>query len=618
MKYPDIFRANNVISEATLTSEERNRLKDTDFGIPELRKYPLNDEVHVIQAIRFFKDAPEKYRKELAERIVSKAKEYNMDWESWNVLKPYLVKTVKESFNMSNFVRDPSALKTFMESDAKNEDEKETDENDSRNLTIEELEDFDDDDKIFTSGDFDEFADDVNLEDNDINNIEIGIDDSDVHNEYDVKEVETLNNLIAAENDAMNDYFEAGKNTNQEILRRLYADIGAEERFHAEQLIYAKSTITGEKYEPRDPEVKKEYEELLEMGVDEETAMTTAVDKLGFIRTDDGDDSDLEDLEEDVSVMEESFQFFSMAYDLTEAILSESSKYEKGDDEISKQLDVFVETCCYTEAVDNISSNNRSHGTNPINIILNGFRTLLRFISRLIEQIKRFIRFIQVKHNRIHGWIKSHGIKDLFANGIYMYFYDEKRPGEVSTEPLQYTELIFNVMRLIGKRIGITNFKQPYQKGSWNSIPFNGVEDGLDKIKNTVITKTKVVVTDANEARLAAFFFGYTQAKNSSGNSINVNNSLTEMADQVNAVARIADEFADYLKAYESEPNSIYYKNRKLYNWAFDGLKTVREGLVKFTKALNNDLNAIIKLNNGILESTRDADEADKNKSIKR
>ena len=76
----------------------------------------------------------------------------------------------------------------------------------------------------------------------------------------------------------MNDYFEAGKNTNIEVLRRLYADIGAEERFHAEQLIYAKCVITGEKYEPRDPKVKEEYKELLEMGMDEDTALSTAFD----------------------------------------------------------------------------------------------------------------------------------------------------------------------------------------------------------------------------------------------------------------------------------------------------------------------------------------------------
>jgi hypothetical protein len=136
-----------------------------------------------------------------------------------------------------------------------------------------------------------------------------GSDNSDVHNEYDPKEVERLNILIASENSAIGEYFTAAKETNIDVLRRLYSDIGEEERFHSEQLIFAKSQITGETYVPRDPDVKAEYEKLLDMGMDEETAMTTAVDKVGLMNrertvTPEEEAQQREDLIEDMEVVE--------------------------------------------------------------------------------------------------------------------------------------------------------------------------------------------------------------------------------------------------------------------------------------------------------------------------
>jgi ACT domain-containing protein len=49
-----------------------------------------------------------------------------------------------------------------------------------------------------------------------------------------------------------------------------------------EQLLFAKAEITGEEYKPHDPDIRKEYEELLSMGMDEGSAMATAVDKFNL------------------------------------------------------------------------------------------------------------------------------------------------------------------------------------------------------------------------------------------------------------------------------------------------------------------------------------------------
>jgi ribosomal protein S18 acetylase RimI-like enzyme len=87
------------IFEAKINTEDRNKLPDSAFGIPSKRKYPLTDEKHVLQAVRFFNKADEEDKSELAHNIVKRAKELNMDWEKWDVLKPYLDKPIKEAYD---------------------------------------------------------------------------------------------------------------------------------------------------------------------------------------------------------------------------------------------------------------------------------------------------------------------------------------------------------------------------------------------------------------------------------------------------------------------------------------------------------------------------------------
>lgn len=43
-----------VIQEASLTAKERKALDDCEYGLPDKRKYPLNDEIRIKQAIKFF------------------------------------------------------------------------------------------------------------------------------------------------------------------------------------------------------------------------------------------------------------------------------------------------------------------------------------------------------------------------------------------------------------------------------------------------------------------------------------------------------------------------------------------------------------------------------------
>ena len=89
--------------EAYLKAKERNSLKDSEFGIPELRKYPLTDETHINMAVKFFGKAPKKYKLSLAKRILRAAHSHDMDTDGWDTINDY-IKNHKESVVQEGFV----------------------------------------------------------------------------------------------------------------------------------------------------------------------------------------------------------------------------------------------------------------------------------------------------------------------------------------------------------------------------------------------------------------------------------------------------------------------------------------------------------------------------------
>lgn len=771
MRYPDRFKANNVISESTLTRNERDHLTDSDFGIPEERKYPLNDEVHVIQAVRFFKDAPEKYRTDLAKRIVSKAKKYNMDWERWDVIKPYIDETVTESFDPNRYpiestddiyklisefdnvpesdkpelvrrmvdagksfnmnwwvwfgfekeaidyrgkaftsrtgmtpylkylstsdvktyhdwqdnklkklrtnknekINDPYTTdeyddqKSFMEYNGYSSDDyvefenceacrikcvvsginkmntegrdnmnynkskiksisefitesestsskKTNDDNDNDDIL--DMEDIEDDDDV------DDVDDVVDNDDDDL--VNFGKDDSDEQNEYDPKEVERLNNLISSESAGMDEYFDASKETNVDVLRRLYSDIGNEERFHQEQLLYAKSVLTGDKYEPRDPDVKKEYEELLEMGMDEETAMVTAIDKTNIISGDDGDDSDIEDLEEDMNMLEAAFTQFSSVYDMME-IINESGEY-KNNDELIKQYDMFFEAYIM-EDVDNMSDNSTKQlmgGTsNPIKLIARAIRAIYKFVISIVKKIKMYINKMRIKNKRRMLWIKKHGIKGLFQSGVKLYFYSDKTGTYNTDDGARYLFLLTQLTYMISQNAGISDISEPKFPSNIQTIHFRTISDGLNMLKGVVLSKSKLIITDQNESQIAEDFFGYTEAKSTktvkdadgkvvstSVRSKNLFNALESVAEYAVVAAKQSDIVITALANMEGDVNSIYSTDRSTYNKCVSAMKVVADGFNKFIKAISADMNTIMKINNDLYNMTRAADDA--------
>lgn len=66
------------LMEANLSTKERNNLKDSDFGIPSKRKYPMPDAAHVKAAIRMFNHCDSEDEAELARRIKAKMKQFGV------------------------------------------------------------------------------------------------------------------------------------------------------------------------------------------------------------------------------------------------------------------------------------------------------------------------------------------------------------------------------------------------------------------------------------------------------------------------------------------------------------------------------------------------------------
>ena len=76
-----------IIKKLSRWKEERKELNDSDFGLPEERKYPMPDATHVRAAESYFRYATDQQKPELAHNILRKAKEFGVDVESPTILE---------------------------------------------------------------------------------------------------------------------------------------------------------------------------------------------------------------------------------------------------------------------------------------------------------------------------------------------------------------------------------------------------------------------------------------------------------------------------------------------------------------------------------------------------
>ena len=81
-----------IIKKLSRWKENENKVltglfNDSDFGLPEERKYPMPDATHVRAAESYFRYATDQQKPELARNILRKAKEFGVDVGSPAILE---------------------------------------------------------------------------------------------------------------------------------------------------------------------------------------------------------------------------------------------------------------------------------------------------------------------------------------------------------------------------------------------------------------------------------------------------------------------------------------------------------------------------------------------------
>lgn len=434
----------------------------------------------------------------------------------------------------------------------------------------------------------------------------IGSDESDEQNDYDPAELDTLNKLIASETSATSEYLDANKATKVPLLSKLYADIGDEERFHTEQLLYAKAELTGETYEPRDPEVKKEYEELKALGMDSETAMTTAFDRLSISSDEPTDEEVTEEFEE---------AYIALEYALTTNELYSIIMESKSKVNIQRSATIIAEAY-FMEAIDTNDSNAKVKlpiDINPLKLIYKLIKGIIRGVSTIGAKFRKWSERSYRKRRLRLAWIKKHGIKALFEKGIHLYFYDEERP-DLDMLTVFYQLIgrmdaaVAAVIRPLNGEVKYTRLSNPTGK----TFNFGTPKQAIQALKNIHLMKTKVIVNDKTAPVLEAKFFGVTDEKFGSDDnrkSYNEYNKFESCLEYAKKFLEMINHVADEVQALGNNNNSIYYKNPKLFNETVSYLEDIVKTCNSVIKALSHDLGEYVKVNNNCtMEATAEAD----------
>lgn len=445
-----------------------------------------------------------------------------------------------------------------------------------------------------------------------------GSDTSDVQNEYDQKDVDALNKLIAAESEAINDYFDASKDTRNEDLRTLFSDIGHEERFHLEQLMYSKSILTGEKYEPRDPEVKKEYEELISNGMDEDEAISTAVEKHRI----DGGNIDLDEVEQEAAYIYDTLRNSEI---LTE-YCCKAIEQKRVKNALMSAETKFVVEAFIQESLENVSQASKKDVKikSPIDILIKGLTLSVKGIIRMGEVTRDALHKNNLKNARRKEWIKKHGIVELFRSGVALYFWNDKNNVYDINLACRYVDMLYRLSKDIGAKCGVRLTQDAQRKPIENPLKYSSIEDGINILRGVVLTKTKIVVNENNKDIIANTFFGYTPDKvgvavthGKDGKPVNDSANIYNRVDVALVLTKDYSEVSNAvlgaLKRLEGDTNSVFYKNRALFDKSVSQMEFVVKKYQEFVSCLAHDLKVMTKLDNGMLQETRNRDEAEQN-----
>ena len=93
----------SFLMEEVLSTKDRNKLKKATFGLPEERKYPLNDAKHVRSALAYFRFCSPDKKKQLASRILAAAKKFNVEISPESEVYKLVHESIEpENYNINN------------------------------------------------------------------------------------------------------------------------------------------------------------------------------------------------------------------------------------------------------------------------------------------------------------------------------------------------------------------------------------------------------------------------------------------------------------------------------------------------------------------------------------
>jgi rubrerythrin len=446
------------------------------------------------------------------------------------------------------------------------------------------------------------------------------------NNQYDPQEVAKIMQFVSDEAKALSDYVEAAKTSKVDILQRLYSDIADEERYHMEQLLFAKAEITGEEYKPHDPDIRKEYEELLSMGMDEGSAMATAVDKFNLhVTTITPEDDDklkiaVADVKDAIQEMDIAFLYADTINMITEYCT---------DDYVLDKLHEIHSPQIFQEDVNVFANNRYSVEPNPGRFLVQLFSA----IHKAFQKIARAIHLLLTKNfariKKAGEYVKDHGLSQAFAHGTKLYLWNDKS-GTFEIDPiLYYTNCALwacqEVARLTKMRGQYTtkmlSIKQVFDLSSVQKSQYKkkvGISMCYQYLTSMDPVKTKVVVTPKNMKAIEDQFFKSSDtgedtyySRNLKGGEVknipqmgirvspplkNAFNKLDLMFQTITTFSELTKYFTGEFEDLQNDEASIFYKNKKIYNQCVDYLKGVSKGLKEMSKICSHDLNQMNEL----------------------
>jgi hypothetical protein len=376
--------------------------------------------------------------------------------------------------------------------------------------------------------------------------------------------------------------------------------------------------LTGEKYEPRDPDVKKEYEELISNGMDEDEAISTAVEKHRI----DGGNIDLDEVEQEAAYIYDTLRNSEI---LTE-YCCKAIEQKRVKNALMSAETKFVVEAFIQESLENVSQASKKDVKikSPIDILIKGLTLSVKGIIRMGEVTRDALHKNNLKNARRKEWIKKHGIVELFRSGVALYFWNDKNNVYDINLACRYVDMLYRLSKDIGAKCGVRLTQDAQRKPIENPLKYSSIEDGINILRGVVLTKTKIVVNENNKDIIANTFFGYTPDKvgvavthGKDGKPVNDSANIYNRVDVALVLTKDYSEVSNAvlgaLKRLEGDTNSVFYKNRALFDKSVSQMEFVVKKYQEFVSCLAYDLKVMTKLDNGMLQETRNRDEAEQN-----